>query len=194
MPYPLGHREAVRTKIIESARRLFNRDGFDNVSVKEIMSGAGLTHGGFYDYFSAKSDLYTEVLGCFFTDPNWKPRWEGIDVDTGARDLAQQIIRAYLSRQHLEDIENSCPMVALPTDVRRSSKAVKGAFEAVFVAMADMLARDMNAAPPTRQARAQAIAALCVGGLIVARALRSNAVAQEVRESCLSVALELVRA
>ena len=106
MPYPLGHREAVRTKIIESARRLFNRDGFDNVSVKEIMSGAGLTHGGFYDYFSAKSDLYTEVLGCFFTDPNWKPRWEGIDVDTGARDLAQQIIRAYLSRQHLEDIEN----------------------------------------------------------------------------------------
>jgi TetR/AcrR family transcriptional regulator, transcriptional repressor for nem operon len=193
MPYPLGHREAVRAKIIASARRLFNRDGFDSVSVKEIMSGAGLTHGGFYNYFKAKSDLYTEVLGCFFTDPNWKPRWEGVDVHPQAQDVSEQIIRAYLSRQHLEDIENSCPMVALPTDVRRSGKAVKAAFETVFVAMVEMLARGLNGPHRPRQAKAQAIAALCVGGLIVARALRSDAVAEAVRESCMSVALKLTR-
>jgi AcrR family transcriptional regulator len=36
------------------------------------MAGAGLTHGGFYSYFKSKSDLYAEVLGCFFTDPEWK--------------------------------------------------------------------------------------------------------------------------
>lgn len=193
MPYPAGHREIVRTKIIESARRLFNRQGFDNVSVKEIMSGAGLTHGGFYDYFKAKSDLYTEVLGCFFTDPNWKARWEGIDVDLQADDVCEQIIRAYLSRQHFEDIDNSCPMVALPTDVRRNGNAVKQAFESIFVAMVDMLARDMDGARRTRLMRAEAIAALCVGGLIVARALRSDQAAEGVRESCMSVALELAR-
>ncbi|HEY6388798.1 MAG TPA: hypothetical protein VIX91_24245, partial [Candidatus Acidoferrum sp.] len=33
-----------------------------------IMAGAGLTHGGLYSYFESKSDLYVEVLGCFFTD------------------------------------------------------------------------------------------------------------------------------
>ena len=27
------------------------------------------------------------------------------------------VVRAYLSIQHFEDVENSCPMVALPTDV-----------------------------------------------------------------------------
>lgn len=194
MPYPAGHRKAVRTKIIESARRLFNRDGFDNVSVKAIMSGAGLTHGGFYDYFKAKSDLYTEVLGCFFTDPNWKNRWEGIDVDLQAEDACEQIIRAYLSRQHFEDVENSCPMVALPSDVRRNGKAVKGAFETVFLAMVDMLSRDLDGARRARQTKARAIAALCVGGLIVARALRNDEVADEVRESCMSVALKLAAA
>lgn len=78
MPYPPGHREAVRTKIIGSARKLFNRHGFENVSLQQIMAGAGLPHGGFYSYFNSKSDLYAEVLGCFFTDPNWKSCWEGI--------------------------------------------------------------------------------------------------------------------
>src|ERR1700722_18271944 len=72
MPYPVGHRAEVKRKMVESARRLFNRPGFDNISVDQIMSGAGLTRGGFYSYFDSKSDLYAEVLGCFFTDPEWK--------------------------------------------------------------------------------------------------------------------------
>jgi AcrR family transcriptional regulator len=37
---------------------LFNRHGFDNVSVTQIMAGAGFTHGGFYSYFKSKNDLY----------------------------------------------------------------------------------------------------------------------------------------
>jgi TetR/AcrR family transcriptional repressor of nem operon len=81
MAYPPNHRAQVKANIIQSARRLFNRHGFDNVSLQQIMSGAGLTHGGFYNYFHSKSDLYTEVLGCFFTDPEWKNLWEGVEVD-----------------------------------------------------------------------------------------------------------------
>ena len=72
MPYAAGHSIEVRGKIIESARRLFNRRGFADVSITQIMAGAGLTHGGFYAYFKSKSDLYAKVLGCFFTDPQWK--------------------------------------------------------------------------------------------------------------------------
>ena len=114
MPYPAAHRREVRKKIIESARRLFNRHGFDNVSLQQIMAGAGLTHGGFYSYFRSKADLYADVLGCFFTDPNWKSCWEGVEVDLTSTDVGPQVVRAYLSRQHYEDVENSCPMVALP--------------------------------------------------------------------------------
>jgi hypothetical protein len=32
--------------MIDSVRRLFNRLGFENVSVAQIMAGAGLTRGG----------------------------------------------------------------------------------------------------------------------------------------------------
>src|SRR5258708_37229921 len=81
MPYPAGHRDEVRDKIVHSARRLFNRSGFDGVSVDQIMADAGLTRGGFYTYFKSKSELYAAVLQCFFTDPHWKNCWEGVHVD-----------------------------------------------------------------------------------------------------------------
>src|SRR3979409_325048 len=135
MPYPAGHRDQRRARIVDSARRQFNRSGFDAVSIKQIMAHAGLTRGGFYSYFESKSDLYAEVLGCFFTDPNWKSRWEGVHVDLASTDAGPQIVRAYLSRQHFEDVENSCPMIALPSDVARSGKNVKRAYETGFKSM-----------------------------------------------------------
>jgi TetR/AcrR family transcriptional regulator, transcriptional repressor for nem operon len=191
MPYPAGHRTEVKEKIIDSARRLFNRHGFDNVSVSQIMAGAGLTHGGFYSYFKSKSDLYAEVLDCFFTNPNWKNCWEGIKVDRLSPDVGAQVVRAYLSRQHFESVEDSCPMVALPSDVTRSSKTVKRTFETVFQAMVRALENSMPQNGQPRHNTAQATAAMCVGGMIVARAMVDRALADELRDACMAVALKL---
>jgi TetR/AcrR family transcriptional regulator, transcriptional repressor for nem operon len=191
MPYPPGHRAQVQARIVQSARRLFNRHGFDNVSIAQIMAGAGLTHGGFYSYFRSKSDLYSEVLGCFFTDPNWKNCWEGVEVDLSSADVGPQVVRAYLSREHFEDVENSCPMAALPSYVTRSGKSAKRAFETVFKAMVSVLERGSNAGGSQRRVNAQAVAALCVGGMVVARALDDRRVADELRGACTTVALRL---
>jgi TetR/AcrR family transcriptional regulator, transcriptional repressor for nem operon len=191
MPYPLHHRAEIRQKIIDSARRLFNRQGFDATSVAQIMRGAGLTHGGFYTYFTSKSDLYVEVLNCFFTDPHWKNCWEGVQVDLSAAAAGAQVVNAYLSRQHFESVENSCPMVALPTDVARNGQRAKRAFETVFQAMVSVLARTLTGPRANGDARAPAIAALCVGGMVVARALEDRAHADELRRACLQVALQL---
>jgi TetR/AcrR family transcriptional regulator, transcriptional repressor for nem operon len=191
MPYPAGHRSAVKRKIVQSARRLFNRHGFASVSIEQIMAGAGLTHGGFYSYFKCKSELYTEVLDCFFTDPEWQSCWEGVEVDLSSSDVGPQVVRAYLSRQHFDDVENSCPMVALPTDVSRCDQSAKRAFETVFQAMVNVLERSSTPDGPPRRIIAQATAALCVGGMVVARSMVNRAAADELREACMSVALEL---
>ena len=194
MSYPAGHRSTVKRKIIDSARRLFNRYGFENVSLTEIMAGVGLTHGGFYSYFNSKSDLYAEVLGCFFTDPEWKNCWEGVHVDLSSSDVGPQIIRAYLSRQHFEDVENSCPMVALPTDVARTGATAKRAFETAFRAMVSVLERSLIASDQIirdRRTLAQSIAALSIGGMIVARAMDDRSLADELRAACSAVALDI---
>jgi TetR/AcrR family transcriptional repressor of nem operon len=191
MPYPAGHRTAVKKRIINSARRLFNLHGFECVSLSQIMAGAGLTHGGFYSYFGSKSDLYAAVLGCFFTDPEWKSCWEGVHVDLSSTDVGTQVVRAYLSRQHFEDVENSCPMVALPTDVARSGKSAKVAFETVFEAMVSVLERSLIQSGRRRRVTAQSIAALCIGGMVVARTLDDRALADELRDACTTMALNL---
>ena len=191
MPYPAGHRATVKKAIIDSARKLFNRHGFESVSLNQIMAGAGLTHGGFYSYFKSKSDLYAAVLGCFFTDPEWKSCWEGVHVDLSSTDVGPQVVRAYLSRQHFEDLENSCPMVALPTDVARSGVDARRAFETVFKAMVSVLERSLVQNGRRRHATARSIAALSIGGMVVARTIVDRALADELRAACMAVALEL---
>jgi TetR/AcrR family transcriptional repressor of nem operon len=191
MPYSAGHRLKTKRLIVDSARRLFNRRGFESVSIAQIMAGAGLTHGGFYSYFGSKSDLYAEVLDCFFTNPEWEHCWKGVNVDLSKGDVGSQIVRAYLSRGHFEDVENSCPMVALPTDVSRSNESARRAFETVFRAMVDVLERSMRKPASQRRATAQATAAMCIGGMIVARTIVDRNVADGLRASCLDVALKL---
>jgi TetR/AcrR family transcriptional repressor of nem operon len=191
MPYPSAHCEKVRERIVEHARRLFNRNGFHRVSIDSIMAEVGLTRGAFYAYFESKSDLYTEVLSCFFTDPNWKNRWEGEEIDFAKSPVGPQIIRAYLSRRHFEDVENSCPMVALPNDVARSDDKVRAAFEVVFKAMVNLLGKEVRSKQRPVEETALAIASLCIGGMVIARSLHDTTLGDRLRDAAAEAALSL---
>ncbi|HXR96090.1 MAG TPA: TetR/AcrR family transcriptional regulator [Rhizomicrobium sp.] len=185
MPYPEHHARQTRTRIVESARKLFNRHGFDGVSIGAIMEEAGLTHGGFYRHFGSKGDLYAEALDCFFTNPHWACGWDGMEPFDGDAELGPQVVRAYLSDAHFEDVPHSCPMVALPSDVARSSPNAKRAYRAAFEGMLAVLGAKHG------RDRALAIAALCVGGMVIARASDDRALGDELRQAATKVALEL---
>src|SRR6516165_11044483 len=134
MPYSHTHRDEKKRQLIRTATTLFNRKGFDRVSIDEIMSNAGLTRGGFYSYFKSKGELYALAVGQALVEPP-SSRWKTVSVDFTAADVARQVIRAYLSQEHLDDIDGSCPMVSLPSDVDRSDATVKRVFETVFQGM-----------------------------------------------------------
>ncbi|SUE06749.1 Potential acrAB operon repressor [Pantoea agglomerans] len=55
-----------RNRIVETASELFRERGYDGVGVAELMSAAGLTHGGFYKHFGSKADLLAEAMNCGF--------------------------------------------------------------------------------------------------------------------------------
>lgn len=82
-------------------------------------------------------------------------------------------------------------MVALPTDVARSGKSARSAFETVFRSMVSVLERSLTQNGRPRRATAQSIASLCIGGMVVARALVDRTLADELRDACMSVALDL---
>ena len=190
MPYRPEHRRETRARIIQSAQQLFNRHGFSGVSIDDVMERAGLTRGGFYTYFRGKSDLYAEAVAYALSVTPWS-RWETMHVDFAARDAATQVIHAYLSREHFEDVDGSCPMVTLPGDVARSGQIVKRAFERVFSAMAGVFEEALRREGRPDRQLALALAGICVGAMVVSRSVDSPQLADAIRSAARRTALEL---
>jgi AcrR family transcriptional regulator len=190
MPYPAGHRDRTRERIVRSARTLFNRHGFSEVSIEDVMARAGLTRGGFYSYFETKRSLYAEAIMHAMREPP-VVRCPGTRVDFATVDAAHQIINAYLSCEHFEDIDGSCPLVALPSDVSRSDPTVKRAFESVFQGMVGLFEKGLGEGDGKGRDLSLAIASLCVGGMVVARSLENRELADALRDATKRVALRL---
>jgi len=191
MPYSPEHRAQVRERIVSSARRLFNRRGFNAVSIDDVMAEAGLTRGSFYAYFNSKSDLYAHAITAILYEKAIDT-WDGVSIDPRARDVATEIIGDYLSVNHFEDIDGTCPLVALPNDVSRTEDSVKRAFENVLRALVDIFEQGLERKGNARM-RALAIASLCVGGMVLARTVEDRALGDELRSAAKSVALSLGR-
>jgi TetR/AcrR family transcriptional regulator, transcriptional repressor for nem operon len=192
MPNSSEHREQVREKIVRSARRLFNRHGFNAVAIDDLMADAGLTRGSFYAYFDSKSDLYATSITAILSEKAID-NWDGVSIDPRAPEVAAQIIGDYLSVSHFENIDGSCPLVALPNDVSRTEQSVKRAFESVLKALIDIFEQGLERKGDAARERALAMAALCVGGMVLARTIEDRALADELREAARSVALSLSR-
>ena len=126
MPYAPDHKQRTRNKIVRSAARLFNRRGIAEVTIGEIMPDAGLTHGGFYRHFKNKEEFYAEAVRHFLRKEA-PARWQKGPAGALKPDqaFAKFVVGAYLSRDHLEDVDGSCPLIGLSSDVARSSRSVK---------------------------------------------------------------------
>ena len=187
MSYSPKHKRDTREKILESARRLFNRDGYSGVSIDEIMIEAGLTHGGFYRHFSGKDELYAAAVRQFLckkTPAAWQKRREPTAV---TKSHAQKVVDAYFSRQHFDDHDGCCPLLATASDVERRGEMVKAAYQEVVEQMVKVFEDHLNG--PRAHERALALVALCVGGMVLARNVCDSDLAENFRRSAYSEVL-----
>ena len=172
---------------------MFNKRGFVEVSIDDVMAEAGLTRGGFYNHFKTKEDLFIEAVGDYGRC-NPADNWEGQELDFSASGqiLAEQLIGAYLSPAHLADVANHCPMIALPSDVARASPQVKQAYRELFERMVTVFETGL---PPKKdqaaRERALGLAALCIGGMVLARTFDDREFSGEIRQATHGLALEV---
>src|SRR5262249_50148382 len=132
MPYAPDHKQQTRKRIVRSAAHLFNRRGFAEVTIGEVMTVAGLTHGGFYRHFSSKDELYAEAVRHFLrkeAPARWQKRPAGARKPD--QPFAKSVVDAYLSHEHFKDVDGSCPLIGLSSDVAHSGEAVKVAYREV---------------------------------------------------------------
>lgn len=182
MPYSSEHKTDVRKRIVEQARIMFNRHGFSAVSIDDLMAGVGLTRGGFYNHFRNKEELYAEAVASFLNGrgKTWRDE-AGVDPENGGLDTVRAMIDSYLSPEHLLDVDGQCPMIALPSDVARGSPEVKAAYGSLLKAMSWLFENNLNGEGGDRRARALALSALCVGGMVLSRTLDDAALAEDIR-------------
>lgn len=182
MPYSAEHKDKTRKKIVETARVLFNRHGFNGVSIDMVMQEAGLTRGGFYNHFKNKEELFSEAVMSFLMGRGAEWREDaGVDVSNLQPEMAHQMINAYLSPEHLNDLDGQCPMIALPSDIARGGIEAQQSFQTLLEAMVSLFETNMSSDDSTNRQWAQAIAALSVGGMVLSRALPDSTLAKEVR-------------
>ena len=192
MPYAADHKDRTRARIVDSARVLFNRYGFEAVSIDDVMKGAGLTRGGFYHHFSSKESLYAAAVSSFISCNPFNERRERNPRKRTPRQLAELLVDTYLSDETLADVDKHCPLIALPSDVARAGLQPRAAYTQLVEGMLSIFRAAFPKSDRQATRKAQLIVNLCVGGMLVARTTDDPRLRKQLRATARSEALRLL--
>jgi TetR/AcrR family transcriptional repressor of nem operon len=178
-----------RNHIVETASALFRRKGFDGIGIADLMKAAGFTHGGFYNHFKSKDELAAAAADAAF---------KKLDEETALIDSVNDIIRRYISREHRDDVEGSCPAAALGGEAAHQADEVKEVFAAGIEnwieRLDEALGRNGDIADPRRRERAIALLSQAVGAVVLSRAIPdANGLADEILQASLKDSLSSFR-
>ena len=170
-----------RERIIASAARAFRERGFGGSAVTDIMSDAGLTHGGFYGHFESKDDL--EAAACADALAIGAARWSRLADEEPDTALAR-IVDSYLSTRHRDDPGTGCVFATLGGETARTAVPVRGAFAEGVRARIESLTRVVKGrVEATRRRRAIAALSGMVGAMVLARAVDDRALSNEILDA-----------
>lgn len=192
MPYTVEHKARTRARIVESARVLFNRKGFDQVSIDDVMNQAGLTRGGFYNHFPNKEGLYAEAVRSFAGCNPFVKETSNLARRPGRKQAARRLAELYLSNEVLDDVDQHCPLIALPSDVARAGLEPRAAYTFIVRGMLDVFRAAFGESDPQARAKAEIILNLCVGGMVIARTTDDPVLRQSLRATALAEVLRLL--
>src|SRR5262249_9663017 len=161
MPPSRKHHNRIRDLVLQSAGRLFNRHGFNAVSIDDVMAEAGLTRGSCYCYFSSKSDLYAQSVARVVHEDR-----ENLKPSGSERARADKIVQDYLSEAE-DSTADTFPMIGLPNDISRTDRGDRREFGPALKWSIASCAQWGNAKPETGRTKALAIAAFGGGGMVL---------------------------
>lgn len=82
----------TKERIFQAAKRILQKNGYENLSIKNICEEAGVSNGSFYHHFKTKDDL----LSYYIEDqPNMEPGL--LDIPQCKDDAKEAIIGVYLN-------------------------------------------------------------------------------------------------
>jgi TetR/AcrR family transcriptional regulator, transcriptional repressor for nem operon len=169
--------EENRRKVIDVASRLFREHGFDGVGLKDLMEGAGLTHGAFYKQFASKDDLAAQASRRALESASG--RWSAAAA-ANPQDPLGAVIALFLSMGHRAERMDGCPVVALGAEAARQGAEVKASFEAGIREYLEMLGRWLGETDGEEPSgKAMAILSTMVGAMVLSRAVNDEQLSKQ---------------
>ncbi len=181
MRYPPDHKQQTSQRILNAASTLFRSRGYDATGIDTVMASAGLTAGAFYPHFRSKEDLLAHSLESAFCQSG--NAWSKRLANLRGRDWVRKFAAAYLSKAHRDNPELGCPMPALASEIARIGGPSRAVFEQRLRGLIDMVGHEITPDSPSKDETIAAIA-LCVGGLMLSRAVDDSKLSDRILTAC----------
>ena len=179
-----SRKEATHDRIVETAARAIRRSGYHGTGVAEIMKEAGLTHGGFYAHFESRDGMLAEAADRAGADG--MAVLARVAAEAPPNKALEAILRAYLSKEHVEGVETGCAIAALGSEMPRQVPRVRRAATRRIKEMIDRVGRQLpDWGGPGAHERALVTVATALGALVLARAADDPQLSDAVRQAAL---------
>ena len=181
----LSRKEATHERIVGAAARAIRRSGYGGTGVADIMKDAGLTHGGFYAHFASRDAMLAEAAD--HAGAESVAVMERIAAEVPPEQALRAMLQAYLSKAHVESVENGCATAALCSEMPRQAPEVRRAATRRIKEMIDLVARQSpDWGQPGAHEHALVTVATMVGALVLARAVDDPKLSDALREAALN--------
>jgi TetR/AcrR family transcriptional repressor of nem operon len=175
--YPKQHKARTRRAIVDAAASMLRDTGIDGTRVSDVMSDAGLTHGGFYAHFASKDALVADA--CVQGVVDARDSLLAVAARAAPDSPVQAFLDAYLTRDRRDAAR--CTLATLGGEIARQSPVVRARFTAALAESLAALEPTMSGLDEERRLdQILVLISSMVGAMLLARAVSDRALSNRI--------------
>ena len=102
--------EATKLKILQTGFELIYRNGFQNTSINDVTTSAGITKGAFYYYFKTKDEMGLSIINQLITPTFMDTFRSYLQPDVDPTESIYKLINYLLMKNKGMDPQHGCPV------------------------------------------------------------------------------------
>lgn len=186
----LTKKQLTHKKMLDAASMSFRSNGYAGIGVDGIAKAAGVTSGAFYAHFGSKDKAFKTALIMGLDEViDTIPKMQSEFAD----DWVKNFVDYYLGQSHRDDLACGCAMTTLSPEVVRAGIELHENYENKMKIIAELIANGLTGGEINeRIEKAWAMLAVLIGGLTMARAVKTQEVSDEIARSIKIAAMAVV--
>lgn len=188
MRYKTDQKEKTRQLMLDAAGRGFRKHGYAGIGVDGLAKAAGVTSGAFYSHFGSKDGAFELALTAGLDEViEALPRFQS----EHGKNWVVAFAEYYLGKSHRNSLDCGCAMATLTPEAVRFGAKVHTIFEKKMLIIAGLIAKGLAGNSNEEcLTRAWSMLGVLIGGINVARAMKSAKISEEVAEAIKATAIQ----